>query len=123
MIYDHGVALHGAINGEIAAVARIGDLAVLEDLDCNLYGIHGGATVSHQVHSSFGSTVGMSARQRTCHLGGYPLVARLKVDVLVLDAVVPCARMDEDAGNPIALLPSLAGEHVGYRPLRTVPSC
>jgi hypothetical protein len=44
-------------------------------------------------------------------VGWISLIARLKVDGLILNAVVPCSSMDEDARN-LALAATLRAEHV-----------
>lgn len=36
VINDGGVTLDGTVNGEVAAESGVGDLVVLEVLDCNL---------------------------------------------------------------------------------------
>ena len=37
VIYDHRIAFYHPVDSEVAAVARVGDLLVLQDPHCHLY--------------------------------------------------------------------------------------
>lgn len=61
VVYDDGIAFHHSSQAKIAAVARIGDFAVLEDFDGDFHGIYSRPAIVHDGHPGFARTVSRSA--------------------------------------------------------------
>jgi len=119
LIHDDRITLHNAVDGKIAAVTSIGDLTVFKHLDRNLHSIYSRASDRHDGHCGFSSTVRELAGEGNmiCKKTLHALVACLKMDCLVQDAVIAGSSVDEDASN-LRLPPTLAAEHFWVRPPR-----
>ncbi len=111
VVDDHSIALHNSVNSEVAAVASVGDLTIFEHSHRQLHSIDSGPTVLHDLHSRPRSTgIGLAIApnlQQVDHI----LVTRLKMDVLILNAVEASTCVNEDASNLAASLATLAGKH------------
>ena len=99
MVHDARVALDGPLNCQVAAVARVGDLIVLEDLDGNLDSVDGAGSVLEEGHRRFRSTVASpNIRLNSCQslLVDHSLLACLEVKILILHAVIAFFFFDYD---------------------------
>ena len=79
MINNQCVALNYTIDGEIAAVASVGDLSVLEHLDCNFDCLNSCSTILQHSHCS-------CTRVTTC----------FEVNILIRDRMVASSGVDDD---------------------------
>lgn len=96
MIDDDSVTFHLAMYGEVAAIACIRHLAVLEDLDSNLDGVGSTTSSSQDSHARPGSTAVMLVEMAA--VKGCLLDAGRQMEVLILDTVVARPGMDEYTG-------------------------
>lgn len=62
VVHYHSVTLDNSVHGQVAAVASIGDFAVLENLDGDLNSVNSRTSTSEDGHGSFGGAVVLSGK-------------------------------------------------------------